>query len=397
MVGLMRGIGNRLDTQVMTVHKDPDGRWRYRGTIALNGTKVRINGSAPKKANTQAAAQQAERDHIRDAQVANAKGVPVPTARVALVMTEPEAAAKKEVLFGEFADEFMDTYAKTNNKLSEQKNKELLLSRHIRPAFKHMSLGAIRSREIEKFKADLLDGTRSRKTVNNILACLGKILRYAVELEIIERAPKIRLLKVDKQNFRFLDFEEYASLLAAAKPEPNWYVAILLGGDAGLRLGEIRALRWEDVDLKRDRITVGRALWRDEEGTTKGWNLRTIPLTQRLREALKDLRHLRGKYVLADADGEAFNLEAMRWNLPRMCRKASLPTAIGWHALRHTFCSHLALGGAPSRVIQELAGHATITTTLRYMHLVPGATEDAIALLSARRDKSLTNSASAAS
>ena len=77
-----------------------------------------------------------------------------------------------------------------------------------RPAFGHLNLGDIRAREIEALRADLLDGTRGRKTVNNVLACLGKILRYAQEIEILERAPRIRLLKVDKQKFRFLDFEE---------------------------------------------------------------------------------------------------------------------------------------------------------------------------------------------
>jgi hypothetical protein len=140
------------------------------------------------------------------------------------VKTEP----KNDVGFDAFADEFMKTYAKTNNKPSEQKNKELILRRHLRPAFGHLNLGDIRAREIERLKAELLDGTRSRKTVNNVLACLGKLLRYAQELELIDRAPRIRLLKVDKQNFRFLDFEQYDALLAAAKPEADWYAAILL-------------------------------------------------------------------------------------------------------------------------------------------------------------------------
>ena len=49
--------------------------------------------------------------------------------------------------------------------------------------------------------------------------------------------------------------------------------------------------------------------------------------------------------------------------------------------LRHTFCSHLTMRGAPARAIQELAGHADLTTTQRYMHLSPAATEDAIRLL----------------
>ncbi len=56
----------------------------------------------------------------------------------------------------------------------------------------------------------------------------------------------------------------------------------------------------------------------------------------------------------------------------------------GVHLLRHTFCSHLAMKGAPTRAIQELAGHADLSTTQRYMQLSPAATEDAIRLLDER-------------
>ena len=379
----MVGVVQVLEWKVpvgMSIRRATNGRWRYRVVIDLpDGTKSRISGTVPLDNNTKDAAKQAERDHVARVQ----QGIANP---------EPAPAPKKEITFDAFADEFMKTYAKTNNKPSEQKSKELLLNRHLRPVFGHLNLGDIRAREIEVLKADLLDGTRGRKTVNNVLACLGKILRYAQEIDILERAPRIRLLKVDKQKFRFLDFEELDALLAAAKAEPDWYVAILLGADAGLRLGEIRALRWDDIDRRNDRITIGRALWQDTEGTTKGWNLRTIPLTKRLSVALKELRHLRGKNVLADADAKPFSLEMMRWNLPRLCRKAKFP-AIGWHALRHTFCSHLALNGAPSRVIQELAGRSSLATTLRYMHLVPGATDDAIALLNDRRGNGVATAA----
>jgi len=56
----------------------------------------------------------------------------------------------------------------------------------------------------------------------------------------------------------------------------------------------------------------------------------------------------------------------------------------GLHVLRHTFCSHLAMQGAPAKAIQEMAGHADLTTTLRYMHLSPAARDSAIRLLDTR-------------
>ncbi len=62
-------------------------------------------------------------------------------------------------------------------------------------------------------------------------------------------------------------------------------------------------------------------------------------------------------------------------------RRAKRPVRRGLHVLRHTFCSHLAMKGAPARVIQELAGHVTLTTTLGYIHLAKGAGHAAIALL----------------
>ena len=62
----------------------------------------------------------------------------------------------------------------------------------------------------------------------------------------------------------------------------------------------------------------------------------------------------------------------------------------GVHILRHTFCSHLSMRGAPARAIQELAGHADLTMTQRYMHLSPAALDAAIRLLDEpRRERGL--------
>ena len=70
--------------------------------------------------------------------------------------------------------------------------------------------------------------------------------------------------------------------------------------------------------------------------------------------------------------------------MERAQRRAVLPATGAYHILRHTFCSHLAMQGATAKAIQELAGHANLTTTMRYMHLSPGAKDAAIRLLDRR-------------
>ena len=79
-------------------------------------------------------------------------------------------------------------------------------------------------------------------------------------------------------------------------------------------------------------------------------------------------------------DGSRWTFTTMRAGLKRHEKRAGLRVT-GWHILRHTFCSHLAMRGAPAKAIQDLAGHQSIAVTTRYMHLAPGALRSAIDLL----------------
>ena len=84
--------------------------------------------------------------------------------------------------------------------------------------------------------------------------------------------------------------------------------------------------------------------------------------------------------MLCKRDGSPLTQRAVQGLGLRAARRASLRN-VGVHVLRHTFCSHLAMRGAATRAIQELAGHQEIATTQRYMHLSPAAIESAIRLL----------------
>jgi site-specific recombinase XerD len=85
--------------------------------------------------------------------------------------------------------------------------------------------------------------------------------------------------------------------------------------------------------------------------------------------------------VLCLDDGSLAPGYVLRDWLESVQRRAGLPVLGALHKLRHTFCSHLAMKGAPATAIQVLAGHSSLAITMRYMHLSKGALDSAIALL----------------
>src|SRR4029450_10889342 len=126
-------------------------------------------------------------------------------------------------------------------------------------------------------------------------------------------------------------------------------------------------------------ICVARSEWKGHVTVPKGGRLRYVPLTKRLTEALRDARHLRGPRVVCGSDGGPLTQKVIQGLMRRVSRRANVRPGV--HVLRHTFCSHLAMRGAPARAIQELAGHQDLATTQRYMHLLPAALDAAIRLL----------------
>lgn len=361
----------------MSVYRRTDrgGHWWYRRVVKRpDGSKIRIRGPAP--VNTKAAGERAEREHIERV---------LDPERFAAETTSPTSPQ-----FGEYATEFLESYARVHNKPSEAYEKERVIRFHLKPFFQGKRLHEIRLRDVEQLKAELRTTGgkqgkgRTAATVNNVLTVLSKMLKHAVDLELIDTVPRIKKLKTDRSDVEFLDFEEYAKLLDEATSAPEWVrLAILLAGDAGLRRGELRALRWGDWERTSKLVSVRRSVWDGQEGPTKGWAARHVPATKRLAAALTEARHLRSTLVLCDGDGKPFSDARWRRALPRLCGRADIKR-IGWHTLRHTFCSHLAMRGAPAKTIQELAGHSDLAVTMRYMHLTPGSREAAIALLDQR-------------
>jgi integrase len=303
------------------------------------------------------------------------------------VFLKRQEEERKEVpTLREFGPRFVENYAKANRqKASGVASKDTILRVHLYPQLGDRTLDAIGDEDVQHLKAALV--TRSRKTVNNVLTVLNKLLKVAVKWKVIGSMPcTIELMKVSSFVPRFYEYGEYERLVeAAGKIGPGTLCMVLLGGDAGLRRGELIGLRWCDVDLKRRLTTVQQAVWKGIVDVPKSGRGRVIPMTDALANALARFRHLRGERVFYDDAGQPVTEKILRGWLAAAQRRAGLPQATGaLHILRHTFCSHLAMRGAPAKAIQELAGHEDLATTLRYMHLSPAARDSAIALLNRR-------------
>ncbi|HEY4015552.1 MAG TPA: tyrosine-type recombinase/integrase [Polyangiaceae bacterium] len=300
----------------------------------------------------------------------------------------PQPDAKEIPTLREFGPRFVENYARANRqKASTIAGKESILKAHLYPRLGDKRLDAIGDEDVQALKSSL--AKRSRKTVNNVLAVLGKLLKVAVKWKVICNLPcTVELMKVSNVVVKFYEFGQYKRLVEAAdRYDVRSLTVILLGGDAGLRMGEILALRWCDVDFRRKQIAVQQAVWQGVVDVPKSGHGRVVPMTDALLAALQRARHLRGERVLYRDNGTPIVHATVRAWLEACERRAGLEVEGCLHKLRHTFCSHLAMRGAPAKAIQELAGHENLMTTLRYMHLSPSARRSAIDLLNGRGEE----------
>jgi integrase len=234
------------------------------------------------------------------------------------------AQPRKEVpTLEEFAPRFVDGYAVANRlKPSGIVSKASIIRVHLIPLLGSKKLDAITNENVQRVKRELVD--HAAKTANNVLTVLNVLLKKAVEWDVIERMPcTVRLLPIPKPSAGFYDFDEYERLVAAAQ-DGNALLIVLLGGEAGLRCGEMIGLRWDDVDPVKRQVTVERSDRRGHVGVPKVGRLRHVPLTIRLANALRQHRHLRGPLVVCQADGSSLTHNMVSDAVRRTARRAHL-------------------------------------------------------------------------
>ncbi len=243
-----------------------------------------------------------------------------------------------------------------------------------------------------------LDRGLSAPTLNTYHTRLKTFFSWCIEQGLcrdnpLQRIPKPKVKHKEKQ---YLSKQQYEQLLRCIETDATLRVESIKSGEVvwlanlvrfavgtGLRLGELTSLSWDAVDLENHLITIRNA----GDFTTKSGHERAIPIAGEALDVLRTMHTQRSSegndFVFQsrrgrNGDNERLNDEYVSKRFLHYVRLAKLPAGLSFHSLRHTYISWMIMRGVPVPVVQKLAGHADIKTTMGYAHLAPDALRDAV-------------------
>ena len=269
--------------------------------------------------------------------------------------------------------------SRTDLKPKTRHQYQSLLSLHILPTWRKVPLAKITFEDLSKWVALLSAGDLGPSGIRQSVFVLSAALDHAVRSGRIRANPArgLGLPRVPRRDYIFLTHDQLHELATTTGP---WRVLVLLLGYTGLRWGEATALRVRDVDLGRRRIDVRRAFsdvgGHIVLGTPKSHLSRTVPIPRFLAREISQAVPGKGPDDLVFTTPSGSILRLPNWRravfLPARSR-ASISPRFRVHDLRHTAASLMIQAGYPPKMLQEIMGHASITTTLDlYGHLYPG-------------------------
>lgn len=281
------------------------------------------------------------------------------------------------ITFGEYAAAWLDSRADLKPKTRHQY--QSLMHLHILPTWRTVPLAKITFAGLTEWVAKLTVAGLGPSGVRQSVFVVSAALDHAVRSGRIRANPArgLGLPRPKRRDYVYLTHAQVHALAAEAGP---WRLLILLLAYTGLRWGEATALRICDIDFGRRRIDVRRAFsdvgGRIVLGTPKSHQSRTVPVPRFLAaEIAAAVTNRRADDLVFTTPGGSV-VRLSNWRravfLPAR-RRAGLSDRFRIPDLRHTAASLMIQAGYPPKMLQEIMGHASITTTLDlYGHLYPG-------------------------
>ena len=287
-----------------------------------------------------------------------------------------------EPIFEEYSEKWL-AYIKTTRKTSTHERYLQVLDSHVLPMFKGRQLNQITRGEIRDFFISKMGEGLSRSSVCIYRDVISGVFNYAIDEETVQVNPALGVTKrLDlnrKEKSVYLDdiltTEEVELFLdTCSKHNPEFYPFFLMACRAGLRLGELLAIRWGDIDFNSNALWVRQSYRRGVFTAPKNGKSRKVDMSPQLGGQLKVLLTEEKKKALKAGSGDIPELifhrngRVVEQNYIRRVFKRLLKTAglreIRLHALRHTFASLLLSMGESPVYVKEQMGHSSIQITV---------------------------------
>lgn len=256
------------------------------------------------------------------------------------------------------------------------------VNRHLVTRFGERPVGELTTDDVDELRSVLLDQV-SRRTAQKVLVLLHGILKLAARrgwatANVAADAERVTVRR--RTEFAVLSPTEVLALAAKACDEQHAAV-VLVAAFTGLRLGELRALRWRDVDFANRIVHVRRSFTASTEDTPKSDAARSVPLVDQAARALDGLSRRGelvgpGDHVFPGHAGAPMDDNHIRDEFYASLERAGIDRDRGtgkplvFHDLRHSF-GCLAVQAFPLSDVKAYMGHADIKTTMIYVHHTP--------------------------
>lgn len=278
-----------------------------------------------------------------------------------------------DIRFSQLVEIWMEEKETTCRPSTLYQYKRILRSR-IMPYFGDMKLANIKPLTVHNFYQELLKDGLTTKYISSVDVALKQILDKGVELEMINSNPakKTKRPKVKKNIQASWTVEQATTFIEYAKLKGSYYIAFIIALHTGMRIGEVLALKWDDIDFEHKIIHVQRTLTlvdgKYELGNTKTEaSNRSIPMTDELiKELLEYQQNKRDNpldLVICTKNKKAVIPYTIRYQMKSLCKAIDIPY-IRFHDIRRTFTTILIDSGANAKVVAKLLGHTNVSTTL---------------------------------
>lgn len=260
-------------------------------------------------------------------------------------------------------------------------NYMLKAGKHILPVYASEDITNIKQSHIYQFIREKQDSGLSNRYITDILVLMKSVFKYAARTyHIFNPMEGIVMPKKEKTEIRLLTEAEEKRLMQIVMENQNLTtLGIALAKLTGLRVGELCALKWADIDLEKRILTVRKTLQRIQvkEGKAKTkliltepkseTSKRSIPIPECLIEFLKKFQGEPEHFVLSGKE-KPVEPRTMQYRFATILKNGNLPS-VHFHALRHMFASNCVRLGFDIKSLSEILGHSGVEITLnRYVH-----------------------------